>query len=195
MARRHGIRHMVITAACIAMLAISLMLIWIFPAGAQKQSVSCPLIQYDFDFIGTGTDLDIPLEPFDHTPYTILSNENDLILLLQQLKSKCEYVYVDGAPVANDKLDWDQLFQDVLSYDLFADDHNVLVVNVSERYGGAADFSAALHSCYFRGSRAWVNVQTTERAASTASFNGALYFIPCPKDISSVRVHIDRSIE
>lgn len=196
MVRRHRIRNTVITAACIAVLAISLMLaLWIFPVGAQEQSASCPFIQYDLGFIGTGTDLDIPLEPFDRKPYTILSNEDDLILLLQHLKSNCEYVYVDGAPAANDKFDWDKLVQDMLSSDLFADDHNVLVVNVGERYGGAADFDAALHSCYFRGNRAWVNAQTHERSASTASFNGVIYFIPCPKDISSVRVHIDRSIE
>ena len=146
-------------------------------------------------FQGIGNDLDIPLEPFDNKSYTILSDENDLILLLQALKSNCEYVDVDGAPVPKDELDWDPLFQDVLSYDLFADDHNVLAVNVCESYGGAVDFDAVLHSCYFRGNRAWVNVQTHECSASTASFHGIIYFIPCPKAISSVHVQIDRSIE
>ena len=32
-------------------------------------------------------------------------------------------------------------------------------------------------------------------AVSIAAFHGTVSFIPCPKEISSVRVHIDRSIE
>ena len=196
MVRQHGIRKLILIVVSIAVLVNGLMLaLWIFPIGAQKQSGSYPSIQYDLGFLGIGDDLDIPLEQFDSKPYTILSNENDLMLLLQQLKSNCEFIYVDGSPISKDELNWDKLFQNVFSYDVFADDHNILAGNVCESYGGTATFEVALHSCYFRGNRAWVNVQTHERSASTASFNGIVYFIPCPKDISSVRVHIDRSME
>ncbi len=195
MVRQHGTRNTILIAASAAVLVISLILVWIFPIGAQKQSVSDPFISYDLGFLGIGADLDISLEQFNGKPYVILSDENDLLSLLEQLKLNCEWVYVDGAPVAADQLDWDQLFQDVLSRNLFSDDHNVLAVNVCERYGGAADFDAVLRSCYVRGSRAWVNVQTQELSASTASFRGTVYFIACPREISSVSVHIDRSIE
>ena len=195
MVRQHGIRKTILIAVSIAVLVTALILVWIFPMGAQKQSVSDPSISYDLGFLGIGTDLDIPLEQFHGKTYTILSDEDDLISLLQALKSNCEHVYVDGEPVAKENPDWDKLFQDVLSSNLFANDHKVLAVNVWERYGGAADFDAVLRSCYVRGSRAWVNVQTQERSASTAAFHGAVFFIPCPKEISSVQVHIDRSIE
>ena len=102
---------------------------------------------------------------------------------------------MDGEPIAKEQLDWDQIYQDVLAYDLFAGNRKVLAVLVRERDGGAADFDAVLQSCSIRGSRAWVNVETHELAASTASFHGVVYFIPCPKEISSVRVHVDRKIE
>lgn len=188
------IHNKILIAVCIAVLVMGLSLIlWIFPIGAQPQSTDCPSIAYDLGFLGIGTDLDDPFAQFE--PYTLLSDEDDLISLLGQLKSNCEFVYVDGEPVANDQLDWDRLFQDVLSRNLFADDHKVLAVTVSEYDGGAADFDAVLQSCSIRGSRAWVNVETHELAASTASFHGVVYFIPCPKEISSVRVHVDRKIE
>ena len=188
------IHNKMLIAVCIAVLVMGLSLIlWIFPIGAQQQSTDCPSIAYDLGFLGIGTDLDNPFAQFE--PYTILSDEDDLISLLGQLKSNCEFVYVDGEPIANDQLDWDRLFQDVLSRNLFADDHKVLAVTVSEYDGGAADFDAVLRSCYFRRSRAWVNIETQERSASTASFRGIVYFIPCPDRISSVRVHVDRSIQ
>lgn len=195
MVRQHGIRKTTLIAVSIAVLVTALILVWIFPIGAQKQSVSDPSISYDLGFLGIGTDLDIPLEQFHGKTYTILSDEDDLISLLKQLKSNCEHVYVDGSSVTKENPDWDKLFQDVISSNLLADDHKVLAVNVWERYGGAADFDAVLRSCYVRGSRAWVNVQTQELSASTAAFHGAVFFIPCPKEVSSVRVHIDRSIE
>ena len=181
-------------AVGLAVLGMVLMLAWwIFPIGAQKQSVDVPSISYDLGFLGSGTALDDPLAQF--APYTLLSGEDDLLFLLEQLQSNCAYIYVNGAPVARDQLDWDQFYQDVLSYDLFAGNRKVLAVLVSERDGGAADFDAVLQSCSIRGSRAWVNVQTQELSASTAAFHGAVFFIPCPKEISSVSVHIDRSIE
>ena len=195
MVRQHGIRKTTLIAVSIAVLVTALILVWIFPIGAQKQSVSDPSISYDLGFLGIGTDLDIPLEQFHGKTYTILSDEDDLISLLKQLKSNCEHVYVDGSSVTKENPDWDKLFQDVISSNLLADDHKVLAVNVWEHNGGAADFDAVLRSCYVRGSRAWVNVQTQELSASTAAFHGAVFFIPCPKEISSVRVHIDRSIE
>ena len=188
------IRKRILIAACLAVLGMGLLLAgWLFPIGAQTQSVDVPSISYDLGFLGSGTALDDPLAPF--APYTMLSGEDDLFFLLGQLQSNCAYIYVDGEPVANAQLDWDQFFQDVLSYDLFSDDRKVLAVLVSERDGGAADFNAVLQSCSIRGSRAWVNVETHELAASTASFHGTVYFIPCPKEISSARVHIDRKIE
>ncbi len=188
------IRKTIIIAACLAVLAMGLLLAWwMFPVGAQRQSTNCPSISYDLGFLGSGTDLDDPLAPLE--PYTILSGEDDLLSLLGQLQSNCEFIYVDGAPVARDRLDWDQFYLDVLSYDLFSDNRNVLAVIVSERDGGAADFDAVLKSCSIRGSRAWVNVETQELTASTASFRSVIYFIPCPKKVSSVRVHIDRNIE
>ena len=188
------IHKTILLVACLAVLGMGLILaLWIFPIGAQKQSVSCPSISYDLGFLGIGTDLDDPLAQL--APYTMLSDEDDLASLLALLKSNCAYIDVDGAPVAADQLDWDKLFQDVLSRNLFADDGKVLAVPVSERDGGAADFDAALRSCSIRGSRAWVNVETHELAASTASFRGIVYFIPCSKEISSARVHIDRKIE
>lgn len=161
--------------------------------GAQQQSVDVPSISYDLGFLGSGTELDDPLAPFK--PYTLLSGEDDLLFLLGQLQSNCAYIYVDGEPIAKEQLDWDQIYQDVLAYDLFAGNRKVLAVLVRERDGGAADFDAVLQSCSIRGSRAWVNVETHELAASTASFHGVVYFIPCPKEISSVRVHVDRKIE
>ncbi len=188
------IQNKILIAVGTAVLVIGLgLILWIFPIGAQRQSTDCPSIAYDLGFLGIGTDLDDPLEQFE--PYTILSDEDDLISLLGQLKSNCEFVYVDGEPVSNDQLDWDRLFQNVQSCNLFADNHKVLAVTVSEYDGGAADFDAALCSCYFRGRRAWVNIETQERSASTASFRGIVYFIPCPDRISSVQVHIDRSIQ
>ena len=188
------IRKKILLAACLAVVAMGLLLAgWLFPIGAQKQSVEVPSISYDLGFLGSGTELDDPLAQF--APYTLLSGEDDLLFLLEQLQSNCAYIYVNGAPVARDQLDWDQFYQDVLSYDLFAGNRKVLAVLVSERDGGAADFDAVLQSCSIRGSRAWVNVQTQELSASTAAFHGAVFFIPCPKEISSVSVHIDRSIE
>ena len=188
------IQNKILIAVGTAVLVMGLgLILWIFPIGAQRQSTDCPSIAYDLGFLGIGTDLDDPLEQFE--PYTILSDEDDLISLLGQLKSNCEFVYVDGEPVSNDQLDWDRLSQNVQSRNLFADNHKVLAVTVSEYDGGAADFDAALCSCYFCGSRAWVNIETQERSASTASFRGIVYFIPCPDRISSVQVHIDRSIQ
>lgn len=188
------IRKKILLAACLAVVAVGLLLaVRIFPIGAQTQSTDCPSISYDLGFLGSGTALDDPLAQF--APYTLLSGEDDLLSLLGQLQSNCEYIYVDGAPVARDQLDWDQFYQDVLSYDLFAGNRKVLAVLVRERDGGAADFNAVLQSCSVRGSRAWVNVEAHELAASTASFHGVVYFIPCPKEISSAWVHIDRKIE
>ena len=188
------IRKKILLAVCLAVLGMSLLLAgWLFPIGAQQQSVDVPSISYDLGFLGSGTELDDPLAQF--APYTLLSGEDDLLSLLGQLQSNCAYIYVDGEPVAVDQLDWDQFYQDVLSYDLFAGNRKVLAVLVRERDGGAADFDAVLQSCSIRGSRAWVNVETHELAASTASFHGVVYFIPCPKEISSVRVHVDRKIE
>ena len=188
------IRKKILIAACLAVVALGLLLAaWLFPIGAQQQSVEVPSISYDLGFLGSGTELDDPLAPFE--PYTLLSGEDDLLFLLGQLQSNCAYIYVDGAPVASAQLDWDQFYQDVLAYDLFVGNRKVLAVLVSERDGGAADFDAVLQSCSIRGSRAWVNVETHELAASTASFRGTVYFIPCPKEISSARVHIDRKIE
>ena len=188
------IHKTILLVASIAVLGMGLLLTWwIFPIGAQEQSVNCPSISYDLGFLGIGTDLDDPLAQL--APYTMLSGEDDLTSLLALLKSNCEFIYVDGEPVAADQLDWDMLFQNVLSHDLFADHCKVLAVPVSERYGGAADFDAVLQSCSIRGSRAWVNVETHELAASTASFRGIVYLIPCPQEISSARVHIDRKIE
>lgn len=188
------IQNKILIAVGTAVLVIGLgLILWIFPIGAQRQSTDCPSIAYDLGFLGIGTELDDPLEQFE--PYTILSDEDDLISLLGQLKSNCEFVYVDGEPIAKEQLDWDQIYQDVLAYDLFSDNRKVLAVLVRERDGGAADFDAVLQSCSIRGSRAWVNVETHELAASTASFHGVVYFIPCPKEISSVRVHVDRKIE
>ena len=188
------IRERILLAACLAVLGMGLLLAGrIFPIGAQKQSVDVPSISYDLGFLGSGMGLDDPLAPF--APFTLLSGEDDLLFLLGQLQSNCEFIYVDGAPVARDQLDWDQFSKDVLSRNLFADGHKVLAVLVSERDGGAADFDAVLQSCSIRGSRAWVNVETHELAASTASFHGVVYFIPCPKEISSAQVHIDRKIE
>ncbi len=187
-------RKKILIDACLAVLAMGLLLAWwLFPIGAQQQSVDVPSISYDLGFLGSGTELDDPLKPF--APYTLLSGEDDLLFLLGQLQSNCEYIYVDGEPVAKDQLDWDQFYQDMLSRNLFADDRKVLAVLVSERDGGAADFDAVLQSCSIRGSRAWVNVETHELAASTASFRGSVYFIPCPEEVSSARVHIDRKIE
>ena len=188
------IRKKILLAACLAVVAVVLLLaVRIFPIGAQTQSTDCPSISYDLGFLGSGTELDDPLAPFE--PYTLLSGEDDLLFLLGQLQSNCAYIYVDGEPVAVDQLDWDQFYQDVLSYDLFAVNRKVLAVLVRERDGGAADFDAVLQSCSVRGNRAWVNVEAHELAASTASFHGVVYFIPCPKEISSARVHIDRKIE
>lgn len=188
------IRKKILLAACLAVVAVGLLLaVRIFPIGAQTQSTDCPSISYDLGFLGSGTALDDPLAQF--APYTLLSGEDDLLSLLGQLQSNCAYIYVDGAPVARDQLDWDQFYQDVLSYDLFTGNRKVLAVLVRERDGGAADFDAVLQSCSIRGSRAWVNVETHELAASTASFRGTVYFIPCPKEISSARVHVDRKIE
>lgn len=188
------IRKKILLAACLAVVAVVLLLaVRIFPIGAQTQSTDCPSISYDLGFLGSGTELDDPLAPFE--PYTLLSGEDDLLFLLGQLQSNCAYIYVDGEPIAKEQLDWDQIYQDVLAYDLFAGNRKVLAVLVCERDGGAADFDAVLQSCSIRGSRAWVNVETHELAASTASFHGVVYFIPCPKEISSVRVHVDRKIE
>lgn len=188
------IRKKILLAACLAVVAMGLLLAgWLFPIGAQTQSTDCPSISYDLGFLGSGTALDDPLAQF--APYTLLSGEDDLLFLLGQLQSNCAYIYVDEAPVAKDQLDWDQFYQDVLSHDLFSGNRKVLAVLVSERDGGAADFDAVLQSCSIRGSRAWVNVETHELAASTASFCGIVYFIPCPKEISSARVHVDRKIE
>lgn len=188
------IRKRILLAACLAVVGMGSLLIWrLFPIGAQQQSVEVPSIAYDLGFLGSGTDLDDPLAQF--APYTLLSGEDDLLFLLGQLQSNCAYIYVDGAPVARDQLDWDQIYQDVLSYDLFSGNRKVLAVLVSERDGGAADFDAVLQSCSIRGSRAWVNVETHELAASTASFRGIVYLIPCPQEVSSARVHVDRKIE
>ena len=188
------IRKRILLAACLAVLGMGLLLAGrIFPIGAQQQSVDVPSISYDLGFLGSGTELDDPLAPFE--PYTLLSGEDDLLFLLGQLQSNCAYIYVDGEPIAKEQLDWDQIYQDVLAYDLFAGNRKVLAVLVRERDGGAADFDAVLQSCSIRGSRAWVNVETHELAASTASFHGVVYFIPCPNEISSVRVHVDRKIE
>lgn len=188
------IRKRILIAACLAMLGMGLLLAgWLFPIGAQTQSVDVPSISYDLGFLGSGTALDDPLAPFE--PNTMLSSEDDLLSLLGQLQSNCAYIYVDGAPVAKDQLDWDPLYRDMLSRNLFADCHKVLAVLVSERDGGAADFDAVLQSCSIRGSRAWVNVKTHELATSTASFRGTVYFIPCPEEVSSARVHIDHKIE
>ena len=188
------IRKKILLAACLAVVAVGLLLaVRIFPIGAQTQSTDCPSISYDLGFLGSGMALDDPLAQF--APYTLLSGKDDLLSLLGQLQSSCEYIYVDGEPIAKEQLDWDQIYQDVLSYDLFTGNRKVLAVLVRERDGGAADFDAVLQSCSIRGSRAWVNVETHELAASTASFHGVVYFIPCPKEISSVRVHVDRKIE
>ena len=187
-------RTIIIVVMILLLVISSILILWFFPVCAQKQSGNWKSIQYDLGFLGIGVDLDNPIALFDDKEYAILSNEDDFVLLLQQLKSYSEYVYVDDRPVANDNCDWDALFQDIASSNLFSDDYNVLAVNVHERYGGAAKFDASLGSCYFRGNRAWVKVHTQELAASTASFNGIVYLIPCPKGLSTVSVDIDRNV-
>ena len=80
------IRKKILLAACLAVLGMSLLLAgWLFPIGAQQQSVDVPSISYDLGFLGSGTELDDPLAPFE--PYTLLSGEDDLLFLLGQLQS------------------------------------------------------------------------------------------------------------